>query len=230
MKNSLFKRVLFFTMALVGVTLLFAGNGDDGVIMATASFAALNWEDGQNNMGGFKNFVVFYPAHLCQSVPQVPSEIAQGDDYVEAVGAFTMVDGEEPIFIYATDQTVKYAAEAVGETDGISFEQKGEFFYPGNKKEAHSLATRIKNMKGYIVIEDSDGQQQLIGSPGLEAVIKPSYDGGQKRSDRRGLKFEFSAPSNQTAVFLGTKLIVDPVVGSAEYEESSESSDPEVES
>lgn len=224
MKRNLFKRVLFLAIALLGVLFIFADAADGEAICAAASFAALNWQGGQNNMGGFKNFVVFYPAHLCKTVPQLPEEIADDDDYVEAVGAFTMDTDESPVFIYATDETVKYGAEAVGEVDGISYEQKGEFFFPGNKKEAHAFATRIKNLKGYLVIEDSDGNQQLVGAPGLEATIKPSFDGGQKRADRRGFKFEFSAPSNQTAVFLATKLEVDTAAGTAAYPSTGEGS------
>lgn len=218
MNRKLFQRVFLFAITILGVLCLFAEASDIEVISAAgASFAALNWQGGQNNMGGFKNYVVFYPAHLCKTVPQLPEDIAGDTDYVEAVGAFSMDATEAPVFIYATDETVKYTAEAVGEVDGISYEQKGEFFFPGNKKEAHAFATRIKNLKGYLVIEDSDGNQQLIGAPGLEATITPSFDGGQKRADRRGFKFEFSAPSNQTAVFLATKLEIDAAAGTAGY-------------
>ena len=218
MKRNLFQKVLFFAIATLGIVLLFSDTADaDSVLAAGTVFSALKWEGGQNNMGGFKNYVLFYPSHLCTSVPQLPEEMGSDTDYVEAVGAFTMSGDAEPVFIYATDETVKYTAEAVGEVDGISYEQKGEFFYPGNKKEAHAFATRIKNMKGYLVLVDSDGNQQMVGAPGLEATIKPSYDGGQKRADRRGMKFEFSAPSNQTAVFLSTPLDIDPVLGTAEY-------------
>ena len=218
MNRKLFQRVFLFAITILGVLCLFAETSDIEVISAAgASFAALNWQGGQNNMGGFKNYVVFYPAHLCKTVPQLPEDIAGDTDYVEAVGAFSMDATETPVFIYATDETVKYTAEAVGEVDGISYEQKGEFFFPGNKKEAHAFATRIKNLKGYLVIEDSDGNQQLVGAPGLEATIKPSFDGGQKRADRRGFKFEFSAPSNQTAVFLATKLEIDAAAGTAGY-------------
>lgn len=218
MKRNLFQKVFFFAIAMLGLVLFFNDTADAEVIAAAGTaFSALRWEGGQNNMGGFKNYVLFYPAHLCSSVPQLPDGIASDTDYVEAVGAFTMSGAEEPIFIYATDETVKYSAEAVGEVDGISYEQKGEFFFPGNKKETHAFATRVKNMKGYLVLVDSDGNQQMVGAPGLEATIKPSYDGGQKRADRRGMKFEFTAPSNQTAVFLAVKLDIDPVLGTAEY-------------
>ena len=218
MKRDLFQKVFFFALAMLGLVFFFNDTADAEVVVAAGTaFSALKWEGGQNNMGGFKNYVLFYPSHLCTSVPQLPEEMASDTDYVEAVGAFTMSGDAEPVFIYATDETVKYTAEAVGEVDGISYEQKGEFFYPGNKKEAHAFATRIKNMKGYLILVDSDGNQQMVGAPGLEATIKPSYDGGQKRADRRGMKFEFSAPSNQTAVFLSTPLDIDPVLGTAGY-------------
>jgi hypothetical protein len=155
-------------------------------------------------------------------MPELPSEPATGNDFVVASGAFVFKEESEgvpykPIFVYATEETVKYNADIVGERDGKSFEQKTEFFFPGNKKEAHALGTRVKNMPCIILLADNEGNQQIIGTKHIPAYISPAFDGGQKRADQRGFKFEGAAASNQSAVFLETPFVVDPATGDISY-------------
>ena len=214
-RRNLILGVLLFMAALLSLTFQ-DSSASSGILLAT-TFAPLLYNQGQNNMGGYQNWAVFMPLSILNSLPELADEAEDADDYVVASGSFTFKTGESPIFIYCTEETVKYSAETAGEKDGISYEQKVEFFHPGNAKEVHSLATRIKNTPGIIVIADSDGRQQMIGSKFIPAYISPSYDGGQKRADRRGTKFEGAAASNQSAVFLSTPLVIDPLTGSVGY-------------
>lgn len=211
-------KVILALLALASV-LGIMGFGPDasGLTLCAATFSPLLYQQGQNNMGGFQNWAVFIPLSIIQNMPELPSSPSDDDDYVEAAGSFTFKTGEQPVFIYATEETVKYSAEGQGEKDGKSFEQKVEFFHPGNSKEQHSLATRIKNLPGIIIIADSDGRQMMIGSKFIPAYLSPSYEGGQKRADLRGTKFEGGAASNQSGVFLATPLIVDPLSGTVGY-------------
>lgn len=164
-------------------------------------------------MGGFLNWAVIYPLSILESMPAVPSSPASADDYVTAAGTFGLKSGETPIFIYSTEAKVGYTADIVGERDGISYEQKVTFFYPGLAKDIASFATRIKNMPCIIVIGDADGNQYMVGSKDLPAYIAPALNGGQARADLRGTTFEGSCASNQSAVFLGTPLSVDTLTG-----------------
>ena len=183
----------------------------------TSTFSPLLYQQGQNNMGGYQNYAVFIPLSIITSMPELPATPADDDDYVVATGSFVFKTGETPVFIYATEETVKFSAESAGERDGKSFEQKVELFFPGNKKEAHALATRIKNLPGIIVLADSDGKQIMVGNRFIPAYLSPSFDGGQKRADLRGFKFEGGAASNQSCVFLETPLVIDPLTGSVSY-------------
>lgn len=190
--------------------------------MPQPTFNPLNWDFGQNNMGGYQNWAAFIPLGFISAMPQIPATKTTGADFVKAVGSFVFKNESEntpykPIFIYCTEETVKFTAESAGERDGKSFEQKVEFFYPGNKVDAHALATRIKNIPGIILIADSDGNQQIIGSQFIPAYLSPAYDGGQKRADQRGFKFEGGAASNESAVFLETPFEVDPLTGTIQY-------------
>lgn len=184
------------------------------------TFSPLLYAQGQNNMGGYQNWVGFIPLNYISSMPEIPDTPATASDYVCATGRFAFTDSNKPIFIYATEETVKYTAESAGEKDGKSYEQKVEFFFPGNKKEAHALATALKNTPGIIIIADSDGNQQIIGNQFIPAYLSPSYDGGQKRADLRGMKFEGAAASNQSAVFLDTEFEVNPSTGTIDYPSS----------
>lgn len=224
--NTRFTKAFIALLALVSVmSIMDFGPDACGMTLCAATFSPLLYQQGQNNMGGYQNWAVYIPLSILSSMPELPSTQTDDDDYVVATGSFVFKTGEQPVFIYATEETVKYSAESAGERDGKSFEQKVEFFFPGNKKEAHALATRIKNQPGIILIADSDGRQQIIGSRFIPAYLSPSFDGGQKRADLRGLKFEGGAASNQSAVFLETPLIVDPLTGSVTYASDDEEED-----
>lgn len=193
----------------------FANSDSHTLLMAGPGFAAMKYSSGQNNMGGFKDRVLFIPADAVTAVPKLPAVLTSNDDLVTATGSFTFAVGgiASPIYIYCSPKTVKYDADSQGEDDGISFAPVGEFFYPGNSKAMHAFNALIKNTPGYIILEDANGQQMLVGQPGLLAYIKPSFSGGQKRADLRGTKYTFSADSNTTAIFLGTPIDIDALAG-----------------
>jgi len=169
------------------------------------TFSPMVWPSGQNNMGGYQNHVLFYPEDYFTAEPAI-GVVVDLDDNVTATGAFTMVTGLKPIYVYATPNTVNFQSDSQGETDGKSFVQKGEFFHPGNTKAVHAFASMIKNTPGRLVLVDSDGNQQLVGSEGHPVSIVAAFTGGKAAADQRGFKFEFSSDSNLSAVFLETPI------------------------
>lgn len=195
----------------------------DSVTMA--SFGALLYQQGKNNMGGYSNWAAVIPLGYISGVPTLPATPSSYGDYVTASGKFTFkeIPGSSPsanyapIFIYSTEAKVTFKAESVGEADGKSYNQVGEFFYPGNEAEVAGFSAFIKNRPCIVIIADPDGNQQMIGTPALPCHIAPSMEGGQARADLRGHKFEFSAPSNEPAVFLGTKFLVNETTGEMTY-------------
>ncbi len=193
------------------------GNSGDACLMtATAGFAALDWPIGQNNMGGFKNKLLFIPYGSVSAIPSLPSSPTDNAAMVTAAGQFTFKTGGDvakPIFLYSTDGMVGYNAETQGEKDGISFLQTLTFFFPGNLPEMHAFNALVKNTPGYYVIEDVDGRQIMVGMEGLPASASPSFTGGQARADRRGTTYTVTADSNYSAVFLGTPIDMDDVAG-----------------
>jgi hypothetical protein len=173
-------------------------------------FSPLKWETGAENMGGYKNRVLFIPASAVTSVPILPDKATSAEELITAEGAFTFKEsGDKPMFIYATDKTVKLDAENQGETDGQSFVQKAEFFHPGSKAEVAAFSRSVNNTPGYLIVEDPNGTQYLIGAPGLPCTIKPAFSGGAARTDRKGFQFTCEADSFAPFVVLGTPIDMD---------------------
>lgn len=219
MKNR--KLYIVLAIALIAVlTVYITGSAewnDTSLIMAVGpAFAPLKWPMGRNNMGGYKGYLLYVPADAATQVPTVPKwdEATDNSDLVTAAGSF--VFSEEgtikiPVYLYNTDAKVGYSVEAQGEVDGISYKQTLTGFFPGNMKEAHAFAAMVKNTRGYYVFEDTDGQQMMVGQPGMEASTSVSYNGGQARADLRGHTFTITADSNYSAIFLETPIDIDAV-------------------
>lgn len=175
-------------------------------------FGPLKWPCGSENMGGYKNRLLFIPDCSVSAVPALPATITDASDLVTAEGAFTFITaGDQPLFIYATDKTVKLDAENQGEVDGQSFRQFGEFFFPGSKVEAAAFARKVNNTAGYLVLEDAAGIQYLVGQKGMPCTIKPAFSGGAARADRKGFMFTFEADSLCPFLVLGTPIDIDAI-------------------
>jgi hypothetical protein len=209
-----YSKQILSLLTLVVVSIVIAQiNLQDGLAFALAlpvGFAPLKWAAGSENMGGFKNRLLFIPAASVTAAPDLPTTIAAAEDLVTAEGSFTFSsEGDKPIFIYATDKTVKLDAENQGEVDGQSFVQKGEFFHPGSKADVAAFARKVNNTPGYLILEGPDGTQYMVGTPGLPCTIKPAFNGGAARSDRKGFLFTFEADSFCPFVILGTPIDFD---------------------
>jgi hypothetical protein len=159
--------------------------------------------DGEENMGGFKNFVVFIPDSIILSEPSLPETPASFEDHVVASGQFSFKAGGKPIYCYSTPGEVDFKPGTQGEIDGKSFNQKGEWFHPAAaRKTVMALSRYLNNRSGRVILETSDGVQLMVGQEGLPANISASGDYGKAAKDRRGFKFEFVTDSFVPAIVL----------------------------
>lgn len=219
MKNR--KLYIVLAIALIAVlTVYITGSAewnDTSLIMAAGpAFAPLKRPMGRNNMGGYKGYLLYVPADAATQVPTVPQwdEATDNSNLVTAAGSFTFPEEgavRMPIYLYNTDAKVGYSVEAQGEVDGISYKQTLTGFFPGNMKEAHAFAAMVKNTPGYYIFEDTDGQQMMVGQPGMPAATSVSYNGGQARADLRGHTFTITADSNYSAIFLETPIDIEKI-------------------
>lgn len=174
--------------------------------MANLHNSPLLW-GGADNIAGMRNHVAFIAAAEVTSVPTLPATATALADFVTATGAFVFKSvGDKPKFVYTTPQSATFKAENQGEIDGQSFKQSGEFFFPGAKIEALAFARYVNNTAGYLIMEDAQGTQILVGQPGLPVRIKPSIDLGKAPTDRRGFTFTFEADSVSPMIIMGTPI------------------------
>lgn len=214
-----FKIIFSLIVLTIVAGLMVHGNPEVGIIGASVyafaplvGFAPLKWPAGSENMGGYKNFILFIPADHVSAIPELPTEITDAKDLVTATGSFVFKEeGGLPTYIYATDKSVDYNADNQGETDGQSFLQKGEFSHPGTQVDAAAFSRKVNNTSGYIIYEDTNGVQYMVGSKGHPATIKPSYVGGKQRTDKKGFIFTFEADSFAPLIVLGTPIDIDAI-------------------
>ena len=212
-----FLKVLFPIIALVfvaAVTVL--AINEPGLALALGvfpvSFAPLKRKCGLENMGGYKNKLLFIPECSVTTVPELPTDITQPEDLATATGSFTFKEeGAKPILIEATDKTVKLDGENQGDIDGQSFLQKVEFFHPGQDIKMSAFARYINNTPGYFIVEGLTGKQYMVGSKGLPAHTKPGFTGGGERTERKGFQFAFEADSFAPFIELGTPIDFDEI-------------------
>ena len=206
---------VFAVIALIDLSL----GGNMAYMMAAGvvpiGFAPLTWPAGSENGGGFKGKWLYIPEALVKKVPMLPEVTAESEiaDYVTAKGAFEFKDAAgKPKYCYATDKTIGYTFESQGEIDGKSYKQSCEAFFPGNKVEAAAFARYVNNNPGYLVFESKDGQQILMGQPGLPVHITVSGDYGKALADRRGFTFKGEAESFVPMIVLGTPIDMDAIL------------------
>jgi hypothetical protein len=180
------------------------------------NFDPITGLDGADNMGGYKDYVLWVPKYAVSAVPTLPKKTALStdDDLVTAAGAFVFKDAVagKPIFFECTPASVKFDTPNQGEIEGQSYAPAGEFYRAGNKKAYAAFARKYNNTPGYLILEDMDGNQIIVGQRNLECYLKPSFEGGQKRADRRGYKITFSTDSITPVAFLGTPIDVDALI------------------
>jgi hypothetical protein len=135
---------------------------------------------------------------------------AKPEELAIAKGAFVFKkNGDKPVFMYATDKTVSYGAESQGETDGYSKHPTGELFYPGMGAKAAAADRKLNNTSGYLVLETNEGNQIIVGQPGLPCTLHSNFNAGQARADRRGFTFTYEADSFVAYATLETPIDFD---------------------
>ncbi|MDR1370816.1 MAG: hypothetical protein LBJ72_11935 [Dysgonamonadaceae bacterium] len=215
-------KLMFIALLLVCVCTMPEAHSENYLHYAiVGGFSPMLWGCGEENMSGFKNRLLFIPECSVKTVPELApkSEVTTDDDLIFAKGSFVFIDNSlKPTVIYATPRTAKYGAEGQGEADGKSFKQNVEYFFPGSPKQVHIHNRKIANTPGYYVMEDFDGNQYLIGQPGLPAITTPKFDGGQNMTDRRGTTYTIECDAKSTAIFLEAPIDIDKLLADAKAE------------
>lgn len=183
--------------AFINEPLKFIMDNGSGAHLAVIAFSAapLTWEDGSENMGGFRNYLYLIPISHIQTEATLPASPSTSAEMVTLSGSHTLVDGKYWKKVYATTGSVKYTPENQGEIDGQSFKQKGAFLFPGSGDDVNALARLVNNGNFILILVEENGKRVQVGSKGHPARIKPAPDFGAAAADRKGFNFEFEADS-----------------------------------
>lgn len=218
MKNYI-KPILFLMSAIAAVYFVDSFSDISDIVMAAGvipiGFAPLTWPAGSENGGGFKGRFLYIPESVVTKVPLLPDITAASEpaDYVTATGAFEFKEASwKPKYCYATDKSIGFTFESQGEIDGKSYKQSCEAFFPGNQVDAAAFARYVNNTPGYLVLETKDGQQIMMGQPGLPVHITVSGDFGKALADKRGFTFKGESEHFSPMIVLGTPIDMDELI------------------
>lgn len=178
----------------------------------------LIWAQGKENMGGYTGRLAYIPDAWVKKAPRIPNleKATEITDLATASGSFEFIEaGKKPVFIYASDKTVSFTSENQGEVDGRSFNQKASFNHPGASVENAAFARLVNNLPGYLILEETDGTQRLMGQPGLLVSLAPSFAGGQARPDKKGTTYNAECDSFVPYAVLASPIEMDALEAAA---------------
>jgi hypothetical protein len=194
--------LLSITFTILAVGSFLVGTPDPGFITLATGFvfADIDW-DGGDNMGGFTAQAYLGIYNEIDTWPTLAASPSTDEELVSLTGTYTCDEGKSFYQIYVTPRTFGGEAENQGEIDGKSFLQKGEFFYPGTKKEALALARKLNNNRGIIIgVDPNTGNRIQFGSKEFPLFFSPKIMFGKTATDRRGITVEFECDHTHAAL------------------------------
>ena len=159
------------------------------------NFDALDWPDGEDNMGGFTTQAFVCPISQIASFPALVDDPETAADKITLQGDFVCNDGASFKEVYITPETGKYDFANQGEIDGQSFHITGDFLHPGSKDENLAFARDVNNSGAVMIMIENNGKRVVIGTPNLPCRFKPKGSLGTAPKDRKGINYEFAADS-----------------------------------
>jgi hypothetical protein len=194
--------LLSITFTILAVGSFFSGNPDIGLITLATGFvfADIEW-DGGDNMGGFTSEAYLGIFNEIATFPSLNTNPTDDGELVTLNGTYVFKEDKSFYQIYVTPRTFGGEAENQGEIDGKSFLQKGEFFYPGTKKESLALARKLNNNRGIIIgVDPNTGERVQFGSKEFPLFFSPKIMFGKTATDRRGITVEFECDHTHAAL------------------------------
>lgn len=197
MKNS--KLILSYCLMAIAFGLFMMmgahpAEASGGTTAMAFGVGAIEWPDGEENMGGLDNRICFIPVSWIATEAKLKANPTTDEEKCVITDTHILAATKYWREVYATEGTVKLDPESQGEIDSNSFKNKGEFAHPGNKTAAIAFSRDVNNT-GCIVMFFDDGKRFQVGSVARPARIKPSFSTGAKGSDGKGFKFTVEADS-----------------------------------
>lgn len=166
------------------------------------------------NMGGTKQRFFFAPLRYFDVIATVDPAGTTLASKVEIANSHTFLPGHGFHKIYSTLDKGGVTNEPQGERDGRSFKQKYKGFTPGSDLALHGMMSLIKNEPCIVLVEESDGNINQIGSEDYYAEILPKYMTGETTAGLRGYEIDVESVAPVNYRYTGTIILFEDHEGS----------------
>lgn len=206
-----------FIMSMI-TFMLFASTLDPvtGVTMAMAipSFADLEFEDGQDNMGGTQLIAFYTPINDVLTLPGYTASPANLGDYAIVDTNVIFKPGKCFNKLYATPDTGKIDDNKIEGKDSNSFESIYEFFFPKNDAKSLGFQRIAPTTKFLFVVPEADGNNRVLGiKPGVPAsVASIAGTTGNTSTGEKGATFQIKSIQNGPAPIYTGEISLVPAV------------------
>jgi hypothetical protein len=155
------------------------------------NFEALEFQEGQNNMGGLRTigYYGFIADVDVSSFPELPEAPLTIEDAAVIAQNIVMKPGKTMFAMYGTAETAGLNGESQGERDGRSTKRTATWFYPTTAKKTLGAALKFQNRNMFFLFQEHNGNYRLLGSPWFPAEVAANDTTGTAVTDRKGVTF-----------------------------------------
>jgi hypothetical protein len=167
--------------------------------MATLAIGNIDWKNGKINPSGIVPIAYRIAKADITSWPTIeddPEVAATVGALVNYTGDFVLALGKVWDKIYSTQGKGKATFEPVGETDMVSYVNKGTLSFPDLTDEVRAYAKVAANGDYVYIIHTPNGRYHVIGNEDLRVKSSFSGDTGDATGSAKGVTISLEVPDN----------------------------------
>ena len=167
--------------------------------MATLEIGNIDWKNGKINPSGIVPIAYRIAKSDITSWPTIeddPEKAATVGALVNYTGDFVLALGKKWDKIYSTQGKGKATFEPVGETDMVSYINKGSLSFPDLTDEVRAYAKVAANGDYVYIIHTPNGRYHVIGNQDMRVKSSFSGDTGDATGSAKGVTITLEVPDN----------------------------------
>lgn len=167
--------------------------------MATLEIGNIDWKNGKINPSGIVPIAYRIAKSDITSWPTIeddPEKAATVGALVNYTGDFVLAVGKKWEKIYSTQGKGKATFEPVGETDMVSYINKGSLSFPDLTDEVRAYAKVAANGDYVYIIHTPNGRYHVIGNQDMRVKSSFSGDTGDATGSAKGVTISLEVPDN----------------------------------
>jgi hypothetical protein len=161
-------------------------------------------ESQANNMGGTKQRFWFAPISYFDTIAKPDPNATTLAGTVDITDSHTFLPGKGFHKCYITLDKNGVTFKPQGERDGRSYAQEFKGFTPGSSSTVNGLLSRAKNDRFIVLVEETDGVVNQLGTEDYYAEMVGEFTSGNKSNDLRGYTITVTSVANDNYRYQGT--------------------------